>query len=120
MAVERTNPQTIPKVDLPRDYVSTPVEIFQKRGLTEVKISQPKVDDISLDKIREVADNLSRIMESFNIFARFSVHEKTKDIMIRIYNANTNEIIREIPPKKILDMVAKMMEMVGILIDERG
>jgi len=28
-------------------------------------------------------------------------------------------MIREIPPEKILDLVAKMWEMAGILIDEK-
>jgi len=49
----------------------------------------------------------------------FSIHEKTKEIMVKVIDAETKEVIREIPPEKILDMVAKMMEMAGILVDER-
>ena len=49
----------------------------------------------------------------------FSIHEKTKEIMVKVIDANTKEIIREIPPEKILDMVAKMLELSGILVDER-
>ena len=33
--------------------------------------------------------------------------------------AFTNEIIREIPPEKILDMVAKMWDTAGLIVDER-
>ncbi|WP_250160093.1 flagellar protein FlaG [Caloranaerobacter azorensis] len=50
---------------------------------------------------------------------RFSVHEKTKEIMIKVINTETKEVIKEIPPEKILDMIAKFMEMCGILVDER-
>lgn len=49
----------------------------------------------------------------------FSVHEKTKQIMVKVLDRDTGEMIREIPPEKILDMVAKMWEMAGILVDER-
>jgi flagellar protein FlaG len=49
----------------------------------------------------------------------FSIHEKTKEIMVKVIDADTNEVIREIPPEKILDMVAKMWEMAGIIVDER-
>lgn len=49
----------------------------------------------------------------------FSIHEKTKEIMVKVINSDTKEVIREIPQEKILDMVAKMWEMAGILIDER-
>jgi len=49
----------------------------------------------------------------------FSIHEKTKEIMVKVIDSDTKEIIREIPPEKILDMVAKMLELTGILVDER-
>lgn len=48
-----------------------------------------------------------------------SVHEKTHDIMVKVLNKETGELIREIPPEKTLDLVAKMMEIAGILIDEK-
>ena len=52
---------------------------------------------------------------SFNV----SIHEKTNSIVVKVMNKETGEIIREIPNEKILDLVAKMMEFAGILIDER-
>lgn len=48
-----------------------------------------------------------------------SIHDKTHDIMVKVLDKDTGEIIREIPPEKTLDLVAKMMELAGILVDER-
>ncbi|MEI2283224.1 flagellar protein FlaG [Paenibacillus polysaccharolyticus] len=48
-----------------------------------------------------------------------SIHEKTHDIMVKVLNKDTGELIREIPPEKTLDLVAKMMEIAGILVDEK-
>jgi flagellar protein FlaG len=48
-----------------------------------------------------------------------TVHEKTHTIMYVLKDTLTNEIIREFPPRKIQDMIAKMWEMAGILVDER-
>ncbi|MFD1139406.1 flagellar protein FlaG [Paenibacillus urinalis] len=48
-----------------------------------------------------------------------SVHEKTHQIMVKVLNKENGELIREIPPEKTLDIVAKMMEIAGILIDEK-
>lgn len=48
-----------------------------------------------------------------------SIHEKTHDIMVKVLNKDTGELIREVPPEKTLDLVAKMMEIVGILVDEK-
>lgn len=49
----------------------------------------------------------------------FSIHERTKEIMVKVINSETNEVIREIPPEKILDMIATIWEMAGIIVDER-
>ena len=49
----------------------------------------------------------------------FVIHEKTHDIMIKVINQETGEVVREIPPEKILDMVASFLERAGLIIDER-
>lgn len=59
-------------------------------------------------------------LESYNRRTEFSIHEKTGDIMIKIIDMNTNEVIIEIPPEKIKDMVANMLERAGLLVDERA
>lgn len=48
-----------------------------------------------------------------------SIHEKTHDIMVKVLNKDTGELIREVPREKTLDLVAKMMEIAGILVDEK-
>ena len=49
----------------------------------------------------------------------YSYHKETNRVSIKVYDADTDEVIREIPPEKSLDMLQKMWEMAGILIDER-
>ena len=49
----------------------------------------------------------------------YSYHKETNRVSIKVYDADTDEVIREIPPEKSLDMLQKMWEMAGILVDER-
>lgn len=49
----------------------------------------------------------------------FAIHEKTKQIMIKVLDVNTKEVIKELPPEKILDMVAAMCENAGLFVDEK-
>jgi len=46
-----------------------------------------------------------------DIQAKFSIHEGTGEIIVKLEDTNTGEVIREIPPEKLLDLVAKMQEM---------
>ena len=50
----------------------------------------------------------------------FKIHEGTKRIMVKLIDNETDEVIKEIPPEKILDLVASIWDLVGILVDERG
>lgn len=48
-----------------------------------------------------------------------SIHERTHDIMVKVLHKDTGEVIREVPPERTLDLVANMMEIAGILFDEK-
>lgn len=49
----------------------------------------------------------------------FSYHEATNRVAIRVVDKDSKEVIREIPPEKSLDMLQKMWELAGIIVDER-
>lgn len=49
----------------------------------------------------------------------FAYDETTKRVSITIRDKDTDEIIKEIPPKETLEMIAKMWELAGILVDEK-
>ena len=51
--------------------------------------------------------------------AIFGVHEKTNRITIKIVDKETKEIIKEFPPEKTLDMIAKVWEVAGLMVDEK-
>lgn len=50
---------------------------------------------------------------------QYSVHEKTGDIVVKVVNQDTKEVIREIPPEKLIDLIVKLQEISGVIIDEK-
>jgi len=72
---------------------------------------------------REIANALkvtNEKLQAHSSRAEFSIHEKTGDVLVRILDISTNEVIREIPPRKIKDMVANFLERAGLLVDKRA
>ena len=51
--------------------------------------------------------------------AVFGIHEKTNRVTIKIVDKDSKKVIKELPPEKTLDMIAKVWEMAGILVDEK-
>ena len=85
-------------------------------SLTEFdKMSMSVSEKVLIDAIERANKSLTGTNRRFEI----SVHEKTNDIMVKVIDTESNEVIREIPPEKILDLVAKLWELAGILMDER-
>lgn len=51
--------------------------------------------------------------------AVFGIHDGTNRVMIKIVDKDTKEVIKEFPPEETLDMIEKVWELAGIMVDER-
>ena len=76
-------------------------------------------EKISVEFLDKAINKANSTMKAQNRYMVFRVHEKTKDIMVKVIDSETHEVVREIPPEKLLDMFANMLEMAGLIVDER-
>ena len=79
--------------------------------------------ELAPDKIKAAVDDLNKTVKQASPMHHtqlsFKYHEDTNRISITVTDSDTDEVIREIPPEKTLDMLAKAWEMAGLLVDER-
>lgn len=54
-----------------------------------------------------------------NTIAEFGYNEPTNRVTIKIKDKETDEVIKEIPSEKALEMLAKAWELAGLLVDEK-
>lgn len=54
-----------------------------------------------------------------NTTAEFGYHEATHRITIKIKDKDTDELIKEIPSEKALELLEKAWELAGIMVDEK-
>ncbi|MGI6227672.1 MAG: flagellar protein FlaG [Peptococcales bacterium] len=74
----------------------------------------------SEEEIIKAIEAANRHFEVYDKRLEFSIHEKTKEIIVKIVDSKNDEVIKEIPSQKILDMIANMMELAGLLVDEKA
>lgn len=84
------------------------------KSLKENQLSAEELRDELEDKINDMND----IMETLDEKLSFELHDQTDRIMTRIIDIKTQEVIKEMPPEEMLDLAAKIHEMVGLIIDE--
>jgi flagellar protein FlaG len=69
------------------------------------------------DKIKKALENMTAQLPNSEV--KFGIHEKTDRVTIKLVDKETKEVIKEFPPEKTLDMIAKCMEIAGVLVDEK-
>ena len=71
------------------------------------------------ERIKKAIGNLNKKLDN-NTEAVFGVHEKTNRVTIKMVDKESKKVVKEFPPDKTLDMIAKVWELAGIMVDEKG
>lgn len=71
-------------------------------------------------KLKNEFDNENcKIKNNNGTYFEFSVHKPTNTIVVKIVDSQTNKVIDEIPPEKILDLVAGLWKIAGLFVDRK-
>lgn len=96
-------------------------DISKLNNKQEDKIVQEnqRKEEINKQFIKSSVTKVNKELGIRRTKAEFNYNEKLNRISIKIYDETSGEVIREIPPEKTLEMVEKMLELAGLLFDER-
>ena len=70
-------------------------------------------------QLKKAVDDINKRAVDDQSEAVFGIHDKNNRITIKIIDKKTKEVIKEFPPEKTLDMIAKVWEMAGLMVDEK-
>lgn len=97
----------------------TPVTLSMKQVRERMELDPSYIPTLQEKTVINAIEQANKKLEGSAREFEFSIHEKTKQIMVKVLNRDTKEIVREIPSEKILDMVAAMCEQAGLFVDEK-
>lgn len=102
-----------------------PAKLLPNSGREVAKEAQQKekyieeAEQVSDAFIMKAIDKVNHTFEMQKRSLRFQIHERTNEVIVKVVDSETEEVIREIPPEKLLDMFANMLELAGLIVDER-
>lgn len=90
----------------------------------EKQESQPGeqlADKTSVDSenLKKSAEEMTKWVQGLNTNIKFAVHEETNQLMVQVIDIVEQKVLREFPPRDYLDMIAKIREFVGMLLDKK-
>ena len=69
------------------------------------------------EQIKKAVEQINKKANNSEVL--FGIHEATHRVTIKIVDKETKETIKELPPEKTLDMIAKAWELAGLMVDKR-
>mgnify|MGYP005849566305 FL=1 len=108
--------------------VPVQVEKSQADKARLVQLEQEQKEEKKLIEKQQKANDdfqnaLQQLKETAHVFGRryhFKLHEKTQEYMVQIIDLETNKVINEVPPEKVLNLVAQIRELVGLLVNKKA
>ena len=111
------------------------LQSINNASINHISSASVKRESALIDEIKTVKDILSKPVDEDKLnrelnrenrritidrtYFEFSVHKPTNTIVVKIVDSETNEVIDEIPPEKILDLVAGLWKIAGLFVDRK-
>ncbi|MCU0848803.1 MAG: flagellar protein FlaG [Spirochaetes bacterium] len=71
------------------------------------------------DEVYEAVDKLNQAVKGLNERLSFDYHEKINRVVVRVINSETNEVLKEIPPREVVRLLERLREYLGVFVDEQ-
>lgn len=87
---------------------------------TRVRLTDVGNVSVVKDQLEKALDRLNNTARAFNTNLHFSTDEETGAIVVKVIDTTTGEIIRRIPPTRVLEVSASVQATVGLMLDLRA
>jgi flagellar protein FlaG len=105
------------RIDLSREATAKSAELqntAQAQKAQKEDSGKPAPATLFTDRVREQV----RAFEERASSVQFAIDKESGQVLIRIVNKSSGEMIRQIPPEEILDLQARLKDLRGLLLHE--
>lgn len=106
----------------------TNTELTAKPTVSNREASQPVVEkqtianeeqEILKEKLQQAVDTVNEFLQINHSSSKFVLHDGLERYFVQVVDAETEEVVKEIPPKKLLDAFYEMQKLLGMIVDEK-
>jgi len=101
--------------------------ISEKKDFSEIRKersglgkAEEQVARKSREQLEEIREAVNEALKDMNVGLDFQEDEETQELVVKVMNRETEEMIRQIPPEAMLKVAKRMEEMTGLLLDQWG
>jgi flagellar protein FlaG len=88
---------------------------FRRLSKESARRQQDAASAVDPGKTKDLAKEIQRYLSEFHVNLNFEVSQETGDVVVKVINSDTQEVIRQIPPEDLLKVRDKLQELRGVL-----
>jgi len=89
--------------------LTTALEQETKEASEQKQQNEPPTGSMDASELRQMLDEINSALYSYNRSLRFELHEETDDLVVKVFNTKTDEVIRQYPSEEVLQRKAKLL-----------
>lgn len=102
-------------VQQPKPELRTALE----REAYETPREDPVQEPVSLEEAKEEVEQINKIMEGLGNRLEFGLFEDTDQFYVQIIDRWVNQVVKVMPPERLLELRSRIGDAVGMILDER-
>ncbi|OOZ37720.1 flagellar protein FlaG [Solemya velesiana gill symbiont] len=124
--VTSSRPENVQKSSGPPQVQQAIESVASKQAEVQQDVETQNADKfVDADQLKGLLDEANQMMQVSKRKLQFSINEDTGKPVVRVYDAETKELIRQYPPDEILALARTIKEMMdepqlGFMLDEKG
>ena len=95
--------------------------VSEEKSSTWAEEQKAKKEEFANDeeKLNAITETLNEFMSQWNAHLQFSIHKETSLLTVKFVDQKSNKVLKEFPPEEYLDMIGKIREFIGSMVDEK-
>lgn len=103
--------------------VIVPKRLEQTQGLPQQVVERKRevvtpAEEVPREDVEKATEKLNRLMGIIDKRLEFRIHEQSHRVMVKVIDQETGDVLDEIPPKRILDILSSFSQVAGIMVDK--
>lgn len=95
-------------------------KVVSRQDETAKSGQDAKEQELNKQDVEKLAERLNRVMGLIEKRLHFTVHDKSKIIQVKVIDQHTGEVLDEIPPKRLLDLMSSFQDLTGLFVDHKA
>ena len=96
------------------------VQALDKTGANNASVAEQIAQELTAEQLADMAEQMDKFVGSFTHELKFRVDEDSGRNVVTVIDSKSGDTIRQIPTEELLDVIARLAEASGGLIDVKA